>query len=556
MTISATRLPRGALLAAMAAAAACSSGGGHSPETTPPPTNDCELAPAVAAGQPFALSGTVVYDFVPARYSPATESGGLDFSAVEQRPVRGADLQVRQCGNVLATGATDAAGHYAVTFVPTAQGQVSVYVVARTASPPIQVQDNTAGGAIWTVAQPLLSAAPTLDVHATHGWTGASYGPGRIAAPFAILDSMYTASRRLLDLPRDVPLPPLQVNWSPLNYPCTSTSCSYNPASGNIITSHYVGNAIYILGKTGVDTDEFDREVIVHEWAHYFEDDLSRADSPGGSHGFGDVLDPRLAFSEGYASAFAAMLLDQPIYADTGWPNGSMDAFGWDVENVPTPTDDPSPGPFSELSVIRAMWDLYDGPGTPGSTTEAWDTIATGLAPIYDTLVGPERTTPALTTIASFVTGLKAQAGVDATAVKNVLAHYTIGDITSAFGDGDPRMRAMYAPVTSFPWSRTVTFDAGYYPNEQPQNQYFVFTAGPSTTHVTVSSACTSDVDLYAYHLGQLLAVADSTSGNETIGFPTTPGETYVVLLNGWGGYTNPVSGGPYYDATVSFASP
>ncbi len=556
MKISVARFTRRALVVALTSAvAACQTGGGHDP--APPPPTDCELAPAIPANQSFTVSGDVVYDFVPSTYDPVLDRGGLQFGATEQRPVREADVEVRQCGNLLASTATDGAGQYAVTLVPAAQGRIFVDVLARTADRAIQVVDNTAAGAIWAVAQPIVSASPTLDVHATSGWTGAGYGEGRIAAPFAILDDLYTAERRLLDLPRAVPFAsvPLVVNWSPLN--TSDSRCAGGPSTGCIGTSYYDPSIrqIFILGMAGVDTDEFDREVVVHEWGHYFEDNFSRSDSPGGPHSFGNVLDPRLAFGEGYASAFAAMLLEQTIYADTYW-RGGMDAFGWDVENF-TSGDDPYPGPFSELSVIRAMWDLYDGAGTAGSTAESWDAVALGLGPIYDTLVGPERTTPALTTIASFIAGLKATLGNDATTnarIDALLAFYQIGPITSAFGLGDAQLSAMFAPIPSFPASRTVTLDSSYQPNEQPQNRYFYFTA--PGTHVTVSSACPYDVDLFAYHVGAELAAADSTSGYETISVVTKPGDTYVVVLTGWGGYTDPVPFPGTYAATVNLSSP
>ncbi len=559
----AARRSRRALVVGLAAlGAACSSGGGHTP--APPPPDPCTFAPALPAGQAFTISGKVVYDFVPAVYDPSTGNGGLAFALTEQRPVRGADVEIRQCGNVLARATTkDAAdataGTYSATFTPGAQGQILVYVLARTASPPIQVVDNTAAGAIWTVAQPVLSASPTLDVHATHGWANGAYVAARIAAPFAILDSMYTAAHALLDIPRAIAFDGvlLVVNWSPAN------------SFSLIDTSHYDPRKrqIWILGQAGVDTDEFDREVIVHEWGHYLQDNFSRSDTPGGSHGFGDVLDPRLAFDEGFASALAAMVLQQTVYADTYWNGGAQDAFGWNVETAPPPSgssgsnpaDDPNPGPFSELSVIRAVWDLYDAPTTPGSTTEAWDGISTGLAPIFDTLVGPERTTQALTTIASFVAGLKGQPGVIGTAVDAVLLHYQIGPITSEWGNGDPGLSGMYTDVpapSSTPYATTATFDGQYLPNERAQNQYYVFTA--TGTHATVTASSSYDVDLYAYASGTLLASDEqsySQSPTADIAFSTTPGTTYVVVLTGNGGLAYGNTGVGAYTATVTFSN-
>ena len=547
MKIAVAGFSRRPLLAALSVlATAClqsskSSGTGNT--SPPPPPDTCDGVPAIPAGQPFTVSGNVTYDFVPATYDPSTSVGGLDFARSEQRPVREAVVEVRQCETVRATTTTDGAGHYSATFTPTATGQVAVYVLARVASPPLLVRDNTSN-ATWAVAQQIASTSATLDLHATHGWTGTHYGSSRIAAPFAILDSMYTASRRLLDLPRAVPFDsvPLAVNWSPQNTPASIGTSYYDPSL----------RQIFLLGAEGIDTDEFDREVIVHEWGHYFEDSFSRSDSFGGPHGFGDVLDPRLSFGEGYASAFAAMLLQQTIYADTYWGSFGMDAFGWDVETRPSPTDDPTPGALSELSVIRAMWDLYDS----GTNEPAFDGVALGLGPIYDTLVGPERTTPALTTLASFVAGLKAQSGVDpaaAAAVDAVLAHHGIGPITTEWGDGDTQLSLMFRDV-AVPSSFTESLDGSYRWNERPQNQYYVFTA--AGTHVTVTSSSTLDVDLYGVHVGTILAAAESTSGNETIGFDTTPGEVYVVVLTGWGGISSGQSGVGAYTATIGFASP
>lgn len=520
------------------------------------------MPPALPAGRAFTLTGRATYDFVPATYSPDFGSGALEFGSTTRPPIRGAAVEIRQCANVLGTATTDGSGSYTVTFTPGTSGRIFVVVLARTSIPPLRVQDNTDCDAVWAVGSPVEDATGTLDLHATHGWTGAGYDPSRrIAAPFAILDSMYEASHRLMDLPRDVAFPPLAVNWSPANRP----SADYCPPAGAIVTSHYdpFAREISILGAAEIDTDEFDREVIVHEWSHYFEDTLSRSDSPGGHHGFGDVLDPRLSFGEGYASAFAAMLLDDRIYADTSWSGSTMDAFGWDVETPPSPTDDPRPGPFSELSVIRTMWDLYDAP-SPG---EPFDVASIGLGQIYDTLVGPERDTPALTTLASFVAGLKSQPSVGAAAVDAVLARcggalrsgVCIGPISSEWGDGDPAIRAIYADVpapSAIPFSRAATLNGGYAWNERPQNQYYVFTA--TATHATVTASSGQDVDLYAFGPAGLVAVDERPYGESslaTAAFATTPSETYVLVLTGWGGISSGVGGLGEYPATITFSN-
>ena len=72
-----------------------------------------------------------------------------------------------------------------------------------------------------------------------------------------------------------------------------------------------------MLGAASNDTDEFDQHVVAHEFHHFLEDAVSRADSVGGTHSLDERLDPRVAFSEGFANAFSAMVLDDPVYRDS-----------------------------------------------------------------------------------------------------------------------------------------------------------------------------------------------------------------------------------------------
>ncbi len=526
-------------------AAAC----GDDDDKPAPPACDAG-APGVPAGQAFTLTGKVEYDFVPATYSAATGAGTLDFAAASRRPAREVVVQIRQCANVLATATTNAAGDYSIAFTPGATGALSVVALAKTDSPPIQVEDNTDGDAIWAVGQVIDSTSPTRNLHATHGWTGSGYDPAaRSAAPFAILDSMYTAAKGFLAV-RAASFPALKVNWSPGN----------GTSTGSIGTSHYSpgDGEIYVLGMAGEDTDEFDKQVIVHEWAHYFEDKLSRTESPGGPHGSGDVLDPRLAFSEGGATALAAILLGDPMYVDTLWEGAKLGAFGFDSETPPSPprTDDfdasgagLNPGPFSEMSITRAVYDLWDT-----GTNEAWDGISVDLGVLYDVLVGPQKATPALATIAPFVTGLRA-AGVNAAALDSVLGYYSIGPISDDWGTGDADLRAMYRNVSVPSGSQAFTLDGRFDWNMQQQNRYLVFTGTGST--VTVTSTSAYDVDLEAYRRGDLLDFAWNPGGNETLNFPTTAGETYVVVLSGWADSSAPNGpvNGPY-TATVNISTP
>ena len=66
--------------------------------------------------------------------------------------------------------------------------------------------------------------------------------------------------------------------------------------------------------------------IFVHEAGHFIEHNVSRSDNPGGFHD-GSPADPRLAWSEGYATWLATAVLDRDTYIDT-YPGG---ASVWEV---------------------------------------------------------------------------------------------------------------------------------------------------------------------------------------------------------------------------------
>jgi len=496
------------------------------------------------------VCGKVTYDFVPSVYDPGTGTGTLQFTRSAQRPVRGGVIQVVQGtapGTTLGQAVTGEDGQFTVSFTPSG-GALTLFALARTAQPAIQVQDNTSAGfPTWAISTELTGANQSVTLRATHGWGGSTFNAAtRLAAPFAILDSMLTATRAFVAAKPGLTFPALKCNWSPKN----TSSQAINLTTGEIGTSHYssADNQLYILGKDQVDTDEFDSHVIVHEWGHFFEANLSRSDSPGGQHRSGDLLDPRLAFGEAWGNAVASMVLPESIYSDTSWTGaGVLAGFGFDLETEPPDgmggvLDDPNPGPFSEFSVMRFLYDVFDS-----GAGESFDRVALGLAPIVEVMTGPERTTPSLTTLASFVAGVKGTAagGAAAAALDTLAAHYTVGPITSAFGDGDPRLKAMFEPATPLPYTSSVSLGGGAPDNFWQQNQYFVFTGTGGT--LTITSASAQDVDLFAIQAGVVKASATGPTGNEHFTLPTTSGATYVLLLTGYG----PATAGDY-PVTVS----
>ena len=481
------------------------------------------------------VTGRVTYDFVPESYTPGGVAS-LNFAGASQRPVRRGVVQVIQGTTVLSATATGGDGSFSISYTPSGTANLLLYALTQSVEPSISVQDNTDNNLLWAVGAALSGQNQMVNLRATHGWTGSGYDANtRSAAPFAILDSMFTASRAFMAARPAIAFPPLKVNWSPNNVPQAG-----DKAQGLIGTSHFSPqeNMLYILGKEGADTDEFDSHVIVHEWGHYFEANLARSDSPGGRHGPGDILDPRIAFGEAWGNSVAAMVLPETMYIDTNWAGANLSGFGFDAENEPNPTDDPTPNGFSESSVLRVLYDVFDG------NNESFDGFGVGLGPIADVLLGPQKNTEAMTTLASFITGLKAQAGVNAPALDALLLHYQIGPITTPFGAGDPGLAGMYTDAP-LPFSGTIALGGGNSPNSWEQNQYYVFTGNGQT--VTVTADSTQDVAISAYRKGARQGAADAnTSGTETFSFSTQQGAVYVMVLTGFGATPG------NYDITVS----
>lgn len=67
------------------------------------------------------------------------------------------------------------------------------------------------------------------------------------------------------------------------------------------------GKGVYVFNSASGDTDEYDDDVLYHEFAHYLSQAISRDDSYGGCHVLSSTdLDLRLSWSEGWGDFFPA----------------------------------------------------------------------------------------------------------------------------------------------------------------------------------------------------------------------------------------------------------
>lgn len=127
----------------------------------------------------------------------------------------------------------------------------------------------------------------------------------------------------------------LNSNWWVADKVTAFWKAGFNPGTyynSTAALSFYVpgDHELYILGGindnvSSVDTDHFDDSVILHEYGHFLEDVYSRSQSPGGSHDGNFVIDPRLAWSEGWATFFQAAVMTYSAGYTNGIPSAPED---------------------------------------------------------------------------------------------------------------------------------------------------------------------------------------------------------------------------------------
>ncbi|MBE8221874.1 MAG: hypothetical protein HAW60_04005 [Bdellovibrionales bacterium] len=160
---------------------------------------------------------------------------------------------------------------------------------------------------------------------------------------------------------------PLEVYWKSGLNPGSYVDGETAPAVSFFLKNNN-HSRIFILGgmngDTGVsDTDEFDNSVIIHEYSHFLLSTFSKDNSPGGRHSGVESIDPRLAWSEGFANFFQASVLNKSFYLDVVGAGGA-NLINLEKENG---VDSPSingEGNYREFSIARFFWDIVDSPSS------------------------------------------------------------------------------------------------------------------------------------------------------------------------------------------------
>lgn len=271
---------------------------------------------------------------------PLTKDG---FGAPVFVPVRRASLELRwtEANQLLLFGQTDEEGRYRFEVVVGTSNGVTLRVLPKTES----------GHVSLSVRGTLDATMPrfidrTLPIDSNDVTFDLDIDEAGEADTFNILDIARESLDYLVPLGVNPTIDQLRLVFTPgVVDPCTTC---YNPGW------------IFVSGSSD-DPDAFDDSVLAHEIWHFIEDAFSRRDTPGGFHD-GTRTNPALAFSEGFAHFFQALVRGSADYLD--FRSGKVRRFR--LDNVLDPetfgtSDGTISGLISENLIDAALWQLYTG---------------------------------------------------------------------------------------------------------------------------------------------------------------------------------------------------
>ncbi|MBU1668253.1 hypothetical protein KKC13_07515 [bacterium] len=451
------------------------------------------------------ISGKISYERIHPIHTGPTST--LNTSNITVEPAKEVQIEaINASGTSVASTHTDTGGNYSLSGL-SENINVKIRVSAKMYKNngwDVKVINNYNNDALYVVEG---AYASTGSTNSLRNLTASSNDTG--SAPFAILDSVHQAMQKILAVDSSVVFPALKMKWSINNI----ESGTYYDGTDNIM----------LQGDQNGDSDEYDHHIVIHEWGHYFENKLSRADNIGGQHGTGEHLDIRVAFGEGFGNALSAIVTDDPIYFDT------YNTSGWNM-NIESATHE-TPGWFSEASVQRILYDLYD------SNNDGDDTLSLGFKPLYDVLIGAQKTTKAFTSLFSFVTELKNENSSSSDKIDGIVGSENIATIDDIYGSDRLNnvidiVLPLYSEITVNETFKEVCTSTTYsIPNKLNNHKFVKFTIENQGTYpirVEQNDGSISDPDFTLFKaspFGELASSTGTSSGIEEKSFSLDAGE-------------------------------
>ncbi|NOZ54040.1 MAG: hypothetical protein GXP08_13075 [Gammaproteobacteria bacterium] len=355
-----------------------------------------------ASGEPVSISGTIRYE--DKEYSRSGFTGNTALKAVRYAVVDLVDYN----DVVVASTLTDSQGDYHVTG---AGINLRVRVLAETGqNVGARITIHDYDGNVYAVSRDVTGSGDLIvdvDVITDNDISGA----------FNMLD-VFTAATEYITSFSTALLPAVNTYWAPKRSRYGTYFCPSRGKGGPCPQ----GKGIYILGggSSGGDTDQYDDDVLYHEYGHYIESAINVHDSPGGIHYLTENdQDLRLAWSEGWGGFFPLAVKswlqennDSVLSIAEGLaPTYFVDTYG---SGVGISIDMANPNPLfcpsrqdcfvyssSEIAVIKvlnsllsefgmqAIWDVYAnymarGTSLPATLETFWDGWLQQRAPAAD----------------------------------------------------------------------------------------------------------------------------------------------------------------------------
>lgn len=281
-----------------------------------------------AAAEPAMVAGEI-------RYEDRPQTGRGPLGDLRLQPVRGITVTVIDdaTAQVLATVTTADNGSYVARFAATPGAMIHVTAVARSVFTGRPITVVNGANLVHGFGSPSFAAAAesTLDLVITNA--------SAEAEAFNVFDQAVSAMDALTGKVGIAAPAALRLRW----------------VRGSQDGTYYGGGTVHLLGAAD-DDDGYDDTVILHEIGHHVEATVGRSDSPGGGHN-GTPTDPRLAWSEGYATYWAQSVAGQPIYSDSNSGGGFYENIDTEVRRA---NGTGMSQPMSESTVSEILWDLGD----------------------------------------------------------------------------------------------------------------------------------------------------------------------------------------------------
>jgi hypothetical protein len=397
------RLARAAAIAGLAGLVGCGSGGGGTP-----------IGDLICRGQGVVVGGKVT--FVKRLYSPQ----GLTGERIV-KPVRyGAVEIVREVDDsVVATTFTDKNGSYC-TDIPTLTSFSTVYprVASRTDPQKFKIVVTSDNVDLYSRPGDPFDASKPGVYKRDFPLPLMVQLSGGVAFPFSgafnIMDVLTTGAERAVALTGQAPAEQLFGVWRPGTFFGDGTFGTYFGGD------EQTGDAFIVLsggdggGPDNGDHDEYDDDVILHEFGHFMAYSFSKPAEIGGAHYLNDnTQDIRLSWSEGWATFFSAAIRESPVMVNTyaGDPGSPFReySYAFDIEpphsdvlsGIGTSLEDYGTYTTSEIAVAAALWDLLDGYGEGG------DVSSEGLQRVWQIMSRFKTVPPSTVTLETFGTYFK-----------------------------------------------------------------------------------------------------------------------------------------------------